>query len=96
MTGNAGDMALFIFNGRGPTEEEIALGTPDLSEAKSLPRHVEKCALRYRIFTRRQAEQGQDIAQIKYMVVALILAIFLTSPQLREFLSWASKYILGA
>lgn len=93
MAGNLGDMALVIFNGRGPTEEEIALGTPDLSEAKSLPRHVEKCALRYRIFTRRQAEQSQDITQVKYMMVVLSFLVLITSPQIRDIFIWAQKIL---
>lgn len=84
-------MGILIWNGAGPTEEEITLGTPDESEARDLTRHVEKCALRYRIFTRRQAAQGQDISQIKYMILALIAVIVITSPQVRTLLEWAAK-----
>lgn len=84
-------MSLFVINGRGLTEEELALAQPDHSEAKNLARHVEKCQLRYRVFVRRQADQGNDIIQIKYMMIGLIGAVALTSPQIRDFISWVSK-----
>ncbi len=84
-------MSIFVLNARGLTEEEMALAQPDHSEAKNLARHVEKCQLRYRVFVRRQADQGNDLVQIKYMMICLIGAVLLTSPQVRDFLSWASK-----
>ena len=84
-------MGLFIFNNSGVTEDEITLGKPDEQEAKSLKVHTAKCALRYSIFTRRMSAQGQDIAQIKYLIIGLMLLIFLTSPQFRPLLDYISK-----
>lgn len=91
---NAIAMGLFIFNGmRGLSDEEIALGTPDESEANDLKHHVARCAYRYRSFTKRQSEQGDDITKIKYMLVGLIGVLCLTSPQLRDFIAWMFGHI---
>lgn len=86
-------MGIFIFGGRGLSDEEIMLGTPDSSEAKDLNHHVERCAYRYRLFARRQATQGEDIQQVKYMIVALIAVMLITSPQIRGIAEWISKLI---
>ena len=89
--GNVTDMAMFIINGRNLSDDEIALGQPDDKEAIDLNYHVARCAQRYRIFSRRQADQGNDIVQIKYMMFALIGAVALTSPQIRDFITWIFK-----
>lgn len=87
-------MSLFSLDGHGGvSDEEIALGTPDMSEAKSLKHHVERCAMRYRMFTKRQATQGSDLVQIKYMMLGLIGAIAATSQQMREVVAWALKVL---
>lgn len=86
------DMGLFIING-GLTDEEVMLGTPDQTEARSLPHHVERCAMRYRLFTKRQASQGQDIAQIKWLTIGLLAAVLITSPQVRAIVEFIAKII---
>lgn len=91
---NNNEMGLFIFNGSGGlSDEEIMLGTPDATEAKNLEYHVSRCAYRYRLFAKRQASQSQDIAQVKYLVIALIGVMLFTSPQIRSIFEWASKLI---
>lgn len=85
------DMGIFIFGGRGLSDEEIMLGTPDASEARDLTHHVERCAYRYRLFAKRQATQGDDIIQVKYMILGLIAVMLITSPQIRSIFEWVSK-----
>lgn len=89
--GNKRGMSFFIVNGGGITNEEIELAKPDATEAKSIAVHVRKCALRYTVFTKRQAAQGQDIVSIKYMLLILIAAFIITSPQLHDFYLWMIK-----
>ena len=61
---------LRIFNGRGElSEEEIVIGQPDDLEAKSLEHHTRKCILRYRTFTKRQAEHSQELNEIKLIML---------------------------
>ena len=84
-------MSFFISNNGGLSEDEVSLGKPDEMEAKNLKHHTAKCALRYSIFTRRMASQGQDIVQIKYMMIVLIGIMFLTAPQMRPFFEWFTK-----
>jgi hypothetical protein len=76
-------VSLFIFNSR-VSSDETALGTPDLSEAKSLPHHVERCAMRYRLFTQRLSEQGQAIGRVEMMIIGLILFTTITSQPFRD------------
>lgn len=87
-------VSIFNWGGGGVSEDEIMLGKPDDAEAKSLHLHVRKCALRYSIFTRRQAAQGSDIVQIKYMMWGLIGAFLITSQQARDMVEWFHKFIL--
>ena len=84
-------VSIFNWGATRLSEEEIQLGTPDSTEARSLPHHVERCAMRYRLFTKRQAAQGQDLVQIKYMVLGLIGVMLITSPQIRAMAEWAAK-----
>lgn len=86
-------MSILNWNGSGLTDEEVMLGQPDRTEAKSLPHHVERCAMRYRLFTKRQASQGADIAQIKWLTIGLLAAVLITSPQVRAIVEWAAKII---
>jgi hypothetical protein len=84
-------VSLSILNRRSDKDddEEAALGTPDQSEADNLNRHVERCALRYRMFTGRLARQGKDISQVKvlmYLLAAFILATSHPAQQLFSFL----------
>lgn len=56
-----------ITNGGGDSDDELNLGTPDDSEAHDLVRHVSRCALRYRLLTRRLATQGSKLNRIEYI-----------------------------
>ena len=78
-------VSLFIFNSR-VSDDETALGTPDLSEAQNLPHHVERCAMRYRLFTQRLSDQGQAIGRVELMIMALIAFTTLTSQPFRDLL----------
>ncbi len=90
--GNDTDMGLFIWNGRGGmSDDEVALSMPDLSEAKSLPRHIERCGMRYKLMVNRQAQQGDDIVAIKYMLIVLIILAVVESQQARDVISWVMK-----
>lgn len=86
-------VSILNWNGPGLTEEEVMLGTPDNTEARSLPHHVERCAMRYRLFTKRQASQGRDIAQTKWLTVGLLGAVLITSPQVRAIFEWVAKVV---
>lgn len=86
-------VSIFNWNSGGMTDEEVALAMPDASEAKSLPRHIERCGMRFKLFASRQSQQGSDIVTIKYMLVGLIVAVVITSPQVRDFIEWAHKII---
>lgn len=84
-------MSFFIFNGGRVTDEEVALATPDLSEAKSLSRHVERCALRYKLFTKRQAAQGDELGQIKLILLLVGSYLVLVSEPARNTLGFVFK-----
>lgn len=81
---------IFIFKGdEGLSDAEIALGTPDASEAKSLVHHVDRCALRYKMFTKRLATQGSDINLIKNLLWVVIGFLLVTSTQFQTLFSLA-------
>lgn len=76
---------IFIFRGNeGLSEAEIALGTPDITEAKSLEHHVDRCAIRYKMFTKRLAGQGDDINLIKNLLFGLVGWVLITSKQAQD------------
>jgi len=85
-------VSVSIFNlGRsnGNDEQEMDLGTPDQAEAQDLNRHVERCAMRYRMFTGKLGRQSKDIAQVKillYLLGAFILATSHPAQELFQFL----------
>lgn len=89
--GNITVMGLLSLGDRGLTDEEIMLGTPDESEAKDLAHHVSRCAYRYKLFTKRQAAQGSDIQQVKYLMFGLFALVGFTNPQVRELYSWVAQ-----
>lgn len=60
--------SIFIFNRGEDPEEEMRLGTPDEAEAKDLTRHVDRCAMRYRLFTKRLRSQGTQISRIEWLL----------------------------
>lgn len=66
--------SVFIFNGGTSTgEDEDTLGVPDVSEAHDLERHVERCALRYRLLRREQKQQNKLLRQGLFLLYALIV-----------------------
>lgn len=60
--------SIFVWNRGEDPEEEMRLGTPDEAEAKDLARHVDRCALRYRLFTKRLRSQGTQISRIEWLL----------------------------
>ena len=77
--------SIFVFNRSNRSDDdEILLGTPDMAEAQSLERHVERCAMRYRLFSRRLIEQGKSVTQIKVLVYILLAVVLLSSKPAME------------
>ncbi len=65
-------ISLNIFNGKGGlSEAEIAVATPDESEARDLPTHVKRCALRFRLLAEGQNHLHSDIGQIKVILIGV-------------------------
>lgn len=62
-----------IIGGGGDSDDELNLGTPDESEAHDLVRHVGRCALRYRLLTKRLRSQGSQINRIEYILYGLAI-----------------------
>lgn len=62
----------------------MALGTPDLSEAQSLERHVDRCAMRYRMFSKRLISQGKAVRRVELIVYVLLAWTLLTSEPARN------------
>ncbi len=75
-----------ILNGKHDEDEEIALGMPDSSEAQSLERHVDRCAMRYRLFTSRLKSQGKDVTHIKLILYGIAVWLLATSPFAQDML----------
>lgn len=85
-------MASFlIFNRSSMEEDEIRLGTPDLSEAQSLERHVDRCAMRYRMFTKRLQDQSGAIKRIELVAYGLAIYALATSGLARDAFVFLSK-----
>lgn len=96
MPGTAGaTVGLFIWNDSGVTQEEIDLAKPDSTEAKSVAVHVRKCALRYAIFTKRQAEQGQNLNQVKLLLLGVGGYLIIVSEPARNALGFILKIFGG-
>lgn len=66
-------MLVSIFNVGGLSEDEMALATPDITEARSLPRHVERCAMRFRLLAKGQAALGRT------QVVIIVMGAYLVA-----------------
>lgn len=63
---------LSFFNGNGGlSEAEIAVATPDESEAKDLAVHVKRCALRFRLLAEGQNHVASDMNQIKLILICV-------------------------
>jgi hypothetical protein len=88
-------LGIFVWNTSGVTQEEIDLAKPDTTEAKSVAIHVRKCALRYAIFTKRQAEQGQNINQIKLLILGVGGYLIIVSDPARNALGFVLKIFGG-
>lgn len=93
MAGERTVRGIFIFNGdRGLSEAEVALGTPDIAEARSLEHHVDRCALRYKMFTKRLAVQGDDLNLIKNMLFVLIGFLLITNKEFQSVFNFALEH----
>lgn len=81
-----------VLNRRGDDEDDdLMLGTPDAAEAASLDRHVERCAMRYRLFTRRLKSHGDAVKRIEYILYGVAVWLGATSPIAQDML----KRLLG-
>lgn len=89
LKGWRGMASLFPFNRSPDEEDEILLGTPDMSEAQSLERHVDRCAMRYRMFTKRLRNQSGSIKRIEIAAYGVLIWIVATSEPARE----AAKFL---
>ena len=72
-----------IFNGdRGERDdgEDVILGMPDISEVESNARHVERCALRYKMFSGRLRMHGKRLARIEMLIYGLFVYVVASSP----------------
>lgn len=79
--------SLFIFNSGGSDpEEEMRLGTPDAAEAVDLARHVDRCALRYRLFTKRLRTQGSQISRIELILYGVAIYVMASGGPVHDFL----------
>jgi hypothetical protein len=86
---------LFVFNdGAGDSDEDITLGTPDASEEKDLTRHVERCALRYRMFRGAQRRQAVAIGRVQIMLYVVLVLLVLSNPLVDKVFASAGKVIL--
>lgn len=86
--------SIFVFNSSKEAEsDEILLGTPDISEAQSLERHVDRCAMRYRMFSRRLIQQGRSLSRVEIILYALIGWTLLTSSAARSALEFVLAHI---
>ena len=65
-------VSLNIFNGRGSlSDAEVAMATPDDSEAKDLTVHVRRCALRFKLLAEGHNSLHGDVAQIKLILIGV-------------------------
>lgn len=83
--------SLFIFNRSSLEEEEMSLGTPDLSEAQSLERHVDRCAMRYRLFTKRISSLSGSVKRLEIIGYGILVFLFVTSPVARDVVEFILK-----
>jgi hypothetical protein len=63
-----------IFSFGDPADEdELALETPDETEATDLRRHATRCSSRYRILRRGQRSQDGRLRRIEFLLAAIFL-----------------------
>lgn len=77
----------------GDSDDELNLGTPDDSEAHDLVRHVGRCALRYRLLTKRLRQQGSQINRIEYILYGLAVYALGSVGPVHDFILGALKAI---
>lgn len=78
---------LFVFNGAtDDSEAEVQLGTPDDSEAQNLGRHVDRCAMRYRLFTKRLRLQGSQISRIEFILYGVAIYVMASGGPVHDFI----------
>lgn len=68
-------------------DEEMALGAPTEEEARDLKIHTLRCALRYRLFSKRQKRtdgkidiQNKKISNLQIMIIVLTGLVLVTCP----------------
>jgi hypothetical protein len=93
---NGVDVTLNIFNGgRGLSDEEINLGMPDDSEAKNLKHHTAKCALRFKLFSKKLGEHGEDVQQVKLLLITIGGYLVLVSEPAKNIVEFLLKRLIG-
>lgn len=95
MLQHEGDLGIFIWNSGGLSEDDVALGTPDESEAKNLKHHTAKCALRFRMFSRKMGEQGKQLNQIQLILLLVGGYLVIVSEPAKNVISTALKLLGG-
>ena len=94
MAGYEGNAEVFlnIMNGRGSlSDDELELAMPDHAEAKSLPRHIERCGKRFRLVAGRLSEQSKDTQQIKMLILIIGGYLVAVSEPARNVIGMALK-----
>lgn len=61
-------VSLIAFNDSDDPEEELELGSPDAAEANDLPRHVSRCAMRYKLLTKRLKKNSTQTSRIEWLL----------------------------
>lgn len=77
---------IFVRNGNHHDDDDIALGIPDESEATDLNRHVDRCAMRYRMFTSKLKMHGDSVKRIEYILYGVAIWLLATSPFAQDML----------
>ena len=94
--GNRGGAAMFIFNGRGAlSEAEIAMATPDDSEARDLNIHVARCAKRFRLLAESNNSLHGDIGQVKTILICVGGYLVLVSQPAQNLIGYILKQVVG-
>lgn len=80
---------LELIMGREPAldQAEEDLGKPDEAEAHDLPMHVGRCAMRWRMSYRLGKYNGAQLAQIRVLLLIVIVYLVLTSEPAAHFLA---------
>ena len=95
MLNQEAELGIFIWNGGGLSDEEMALGMPDEAEAKNLRHHTQKCALRFRMFSKKMGEQGKQLNQIQLILILVGSYLVLVSEPAKNVIGIALKLFGG-